>query len=84
MGELQKTFGAAVRRVRTARGIAQEAMAADLGYDRSYYGKIERGERNLSFRAAEELAEALGVPVVDLLCTREHHDEERPGAAGGD
>lgn len=67
VGELQRTFGENLRRVRIGRGVSQEAFAARLGYDRSYYGKIERGERNLSFRVAEELADAMGVPVGELL-----------------
>lgn len=66
-GQLQRHVGDAIRGIRESRGLTQEAFAAQIGYDRSYYGKIERGERNLSLRALEQLAEALGVDPFDLF-----------------
>jgi hypothetical protein len=34
---------------------------------RTYMGGIERGERNLTLRNVERLAEQLGVGVLDML-----------------
>jgi transcriptional regulator with XRE-family HTH domain len=40
--------GQAIRALRKARGLSQEALANDARIDRSHMGKIERGERNVT------------------------------------
>jgi transcriptional regulator with XRE-family HTH domain len=49
------------------RGISQEELADALGYHRTYLGGIERGERNLTLRSVERLADRLAVDVRVLL-----------------
>jgi len=66
-GELQIVVGRRVRRIRTERGISQEALAGALGVHRTYLGGVERGERNLTLRSVERLADRLGVPARELL-----------------
>lgn len=66
-GDLQVDVGRRVRRIRTERGISQEQLAAALGVHRTYLGGVERGERNLTLRSVERLAERLGVDVRALL-----------------
>ena len=66
-GELQRTVGANLRRLRTERGLSQEAFADELGFHRTYVGGVERGERNLTLRTVERLAHVLGVEVQELL-----------------
>ena len=66
-GELQRTVGANLRRLRTERGLSQEAFADQLGYHRTYIGGVERGERNLTLRTVERLAGILGVEPLELL-----------------
>ena len=66
-GELQRVVGEQVRRVRAERGLSQEALADALGVHRTYLGAVERGERNLTLRTVERLADRLDVPVRDLL-----------------
>lgn len=60
-------LGAAVRSFRHERGCAQEAFAAQAGFDRSHFGAIERGEFNISLDTLVRLAEALGVSAATLL-----------------
>lgn len=67
IGELQVTVGRRVRRLRLERGISQEALARDVEMHRTYLGGVERGERNLTLRSVERLAERLGVPVRELI-----------------
>jgi transcriptional regulator with XRE-family HTH domain len=66
-GELQRDLGKNIASYRKARGLSQEAFADELGYHRTYVGGLERGERNLSLKAVERLAESLGVEPLDLL-----------------
>ncbi|HWT92342.1 MAG TPA: helix-turn-helix transcriptional regulator [Solirubrobacteraceae bacterium] len=60
-------FGRAVRSVRLARGLSQEALAAHSGLHRTYIGGIERGERNLSYTNLLRLAASLDVSASELV-----------------
>jgi transcriptional regulator with XRE-family HTH domain len=60
-------FGAAIRLMRSERGLPQEAFAGRAGMDRSYYGAIERGEFNVSLDTIVKIADALGVSAAALL-----------------
>jgi transcriptional regulator with XRE-family HTH domain len=66
-GELQRTVGENLRRLRLEQGISQEAFADQLGFHRTYIGGVERGERNLTLRTVERLADLLGVEPLELL-----------------
>lgn len=66
-GDLQVDVGRRVRRIRTERGISQEELARAVGVHRTYLGGVERGERNLTLRSVERLAERLDVDVRLLL-----------------
>lgn len=60
-------FGDAVRDLRKARGLSQEALGELAGMSANYIGDTERGERNVSVRALWQLADGLGVPASELL-----------------
>lgn len=66
-GELQKVLGHRLREHRLRLGLSQEEFADHVGFHRTYVGAIERGERNLSLRSVEDLAEKLGLRAADLL-----------------
>jgi transcriptional regulator with XRE-family HTH domain len=66
-GELQRTVGRNLRRHRLERGLSQEAFAEALGVHRTYMGGVERGERNLTLRSLERVAERLGIDPRELL-----------------
>lgn len=58
-------FGDAIRAIRREQGASQEAFALKCGLDRSYFGAVERGERNVSLTNILRIAEALEVrPAV--------------------
>jgi transcriptional regulator with XRE-family HTH domain len=60
-------LGAKIRTVRQAKGFSQEAFAAEAGLGRSYYGGIERGERNVAALNLVQIATVLGVEVGELF-----------------
>jgi transcriptional regulator with XRE-family HTH domain len=62
-----KRLGVAIRRLRKARGLSQEAFADRVGLDRTYVSAIERGRRNPTLRIIQCLAGGLGVPVSALF-----------------
>lgn len=70
VGDLQRTVGANLRAYRLERGLSQEAFAEVLGVHRTYMGGVERGERNLTLKSVEKMAERLGVEVGELLGTQ--------------
>jgi transcriptional regulator with XRE-family HTH domain len=60
-------LGNRIRDVRRAKGYSQEEFANEVGLDRSYYGGIERGERNVAALNLIKIARTLGVEVGDLF-----------------
>ena len=66
-GDLQRTLGRNLRAYREAQGLSQEAFADVLGVHRTYMGGLERGERNLTLKSLERIAEKLDVEPVVLL-----------------
>lgn len=59
-------LGKRIRQARRAIGMSQEALAHEAGLDRSYVGRIERGEHNLTFLALIKLCRALKCDVAAL------------------
>ena len=70
-GELQRVVGRNLRAYRVARGLSQEQFADVLGVHRTYMGGVERGERNLTLRSVERLAERMGVDAASLIADPE-------------
>lgn len=60
-------LGQKIRELREERGYAQEAFANEVGLDRSYYGGIERGERNVAALNLMLLAKKLEVEAGELF-----------------
>ena len=67
VGDLQKTVGRNLRTYRLERGLSQEAFADQLGVHRTYMGGVERGERNLTLKSLEKMAEQIRVEARELL-----------------
>ena len=64
--DIAARFGQRVRELRKAKGLSQEAFAAECGLDRTYISGIERGRRNVSLRNIEVIARNLGVSISEL------------------
>ena len=83
-GEAQVEFGRNLRALRLARGLSQEALADLLELHRTFVGGVERGERNLTFRTAERLSDALGVDLLTMLGGVPAPADLRAAATGDD
>lgn len=62
-----RAFGEVVRALREEQGVAQDKFAFLANVDRSYYGKLERGERQPSLALLLRIAGALGIAGGELV-----------------
>lgn len=60
-------FGARIRELRSERQLTQEELADRVGVFRTYMSRVETGIANPTLTLIHALADALGVPVVDLF-----------------
>ena len=60
-------LGRAIRSNRVRFGYSQEGFAAHVGMHRTYMSDVERGERNVSLRNLLLLADALRIPLSELM-----------------
>ena len=67
----QKSFlvklGERIRTLRLEKGISQEKLASLSEIDRSYLGKVERAESNISILSLKKILEVLGVSASKLF-----------------
>jgi transcriptional regulator with XRE-family HTH domain len=61
------SLGKAIRRIRIERGISQENLALLAELDRSYVGRVERGDNNVALLTLVKLAKALEMSVAKLM-----------------
>lgn len=59
-------LGNRIRTQRKSIGLTQETLALVANVDRSYYGAVERGERNVTFTVLCRLCIALQCDVAKL------------------
>lgn len=59
-------LGQRIRAHRESLDFTQEGLAHEAGLDRSYVGRIERGEHNLTFVSLVKLCRAMGCDVATL------------------
>jgi len=60
-------LGAAIRRVRLSKNISQEKLALLAEVDRSYVGRVERGDNNVAILTLSKLAQAMDVTLAKLM-----------------
>lgn len=60
-------FGVEVRRLRLERGLSQEALAAMAGLDRTFISMVERGVRKPTLDSAKRMADALKLPLSEMI-----------------
>jgi transcriptional regulator with XRE-family HTH domain len=60
-------LGKAIKEARLSRGISQERLALLAEVDRSYVGRVERGDNNVAILTLAKLAGALELSVAKLM-----------------
>ncbi|WP_340645408.1 helix-turn-helix transcriptional regulator [Phenylobacterium sp.] len=65
--DIRLRLGRNIKRLRTEKGLSQEAYAHEAGLHRTYVSDIERGSRNPTITVVEKLAKPLGVTASALL-----------------
>ena len=60
-------LGGAIRRIRLSKNISQEKLALLAEVDRSYVGRVERGDNNVAVLTLARLASALDISISKLL-----------------
>lgn len=60
-------FGEVIRAERVKRSMAQDEFALMANIDRSYYGKLERGQRQPSLALILRIAAGLGTSASEIL-----------------
>lgn len=62
-----KELGETIRQERKNRGISQEELANKAQLDRSYMGRIERGEKNITVLKLHQICDALEISPALLF-----------------
>ncbi len=60
-------LGNTIRRIRLEKGISQEKLALLAEVDRSYVGRVERGDNNVAVLTLARLVNAMGVTMKDVM-----------------
>ncbi|MBU5405561.1 helix-turn-helix domain-containing protein [Paraeggerthella hongkongensis] len=63
----RKIVGQRIKELREQAGLNQTEAAGRLGMERSYYAKIERGERNCTLDAYERIAAGFGLSLGEFF-----------------
>ena len=69
--ELSDAFSQVVKNHREAKGLSRAALAEKSGLHQTYIGLLERGERSPNLDTAKTIAEALGIPLSQLVIEAE-------------
>jgi transcriptional regulator with XRE-family HTH domain len=65
--ELIEIFAKNLRDQRLRMNLTQESLADACDLHRTYIGAIERGERNISLRNLQKIADVLQIKAADLI-----------------
>jgi transcriptional regulator with XRE-family HTH domain len=63
-----KQIGARIKAARKTNELSQQSLADAAGINREYLSRVERGTENVSILTLVRIADALDIPVRDLLC----------------
>jgi transcriptional regulator with XRE-family HTH domain len=65
--KILEQFGNSVRETRLKKGLTQEKLAYKADLSANYLGRIERGQVNPTLETIEQIANALGCSISELV-----------------
>ena len=65
--QINKAFGAYLRKVRDSRGLNQGDVADRVGLSQSHYARLESGERACYLPLAIKICRVLNIDINDFL-----------------
>ncbi len=68
-------MGRRINSTRTGRGMTQQALAEASGLDRTYISLVEHGRQNLTIGAVLKIAQALDMPIGELVASTGYEEE---------
>lgn len=60
-------IGKKIRNLRESQGYSQTDFAEECQISRAYYGRIERGEYNVTLYLCERISKTLGISLSELF-----------------
>ena len=70
-GPIELPFGAALRRLRLAKGLTQEQLGLEAGVQRNFISLIETAQNQPTIGTIVKLARALGIKASELVAEAE-------------
>lgn len=67
MHHIAKQVGIRIRDTRQRKKLTQEEVAEKAAINATYYGRVERGDTNVSLNLLADISVALEVPLIELL-----------------
>jgi transcriptional regulator with XRE-family HTH domain len=69
VNDIKRQIGVRVRELRLARGITSQEKLGELASDlhRTFIGRVERGETNISIENLQAITRALGVSLAEFF-----------------
>lgn len=67
MDDVRRRLASNLRTLRLAKGLSQEALADEVGSQRTYISELERAKRNPTIDVIDRLARFFEVKLGDLL-----------------
>ena len=66
MDKIEVKFGHRIKELRLKQNISQEELAFRCGLSKNYISDVERGTRNVSWKAIEKIANGFAVNLKEL------------------
>lgn len=71
-----------IKNIRLEKGVNQEVIANELGFDIANWSRIENGKQELKVGQLEKIAKVLQVEVIDLFTyPKKYVDKDEVGSA---
>ena len=80
--ERREQVGSRIRELRIAKELTQEALGLEAGLSRVMVIKVEWGKASIAYERLWDLADVLGVDVLDLLSPPSRKSSSKPHRKG--